>query len=201
MAFQPAPDCARVVLHMNSGDVFASNTFHFAMPGFDDNDLDAIAAHLDTSFIDDFMSPLSENVNCTGYTLYDIRTAEGSRIVHTFGTPVAGEQVGETPSNFIGAAVLSYYASGRGKSNQGRLYIAGVSENDADERRVQDSTMTALRDALTALITTPPPGWTWVVLSRYKDNVKRATATYSPVVRVVARTGIWGSQKRRVKRG
>jgi len=200
MVFQPAPDVCSVTFHYDSTDVFWSNVLHFAQPGFDTDGMNDLITDLATTFIPALMDILPEAVECSGVTLYDLRAADAPRIIYPFTPPViGGDELAEVVS-LKAAAVLTFYTSGRGKWNQGRAYIGGIAEELSDERRVQDGTMTALRDAFQTLIDTPPVGWSWVVLSRQLNGAARPLAVYAPILTVVARSGIWGSQSRRVKR-
>jgi hypothetical protein len=197
MAFIPIPDTVRVVLSGVVGDRRWSIGIYFSMPGFDSSDMQALLDHLEANFAPDYMTALSENATMTQITAYDMRSETGDKL--TADVDIDGG-VASTPTAVSAAGVISFYASGRGKWNQGRVYTTGWSEVDVDEKRIQDTALDVMVAAFQTLIDAPCPGWTWTVISRFYKGAPRAIAVWAPIVRCIWRNTTLGSQRRRLQK-
>lgn len=200
MAFIPFPNTAKVLIRWTSGANVWTNVLHFTKQDFSIADMTQLATDLGTGFFQALKEPFSSSVSITGVTIYDMRAADAPRLIHNYGSAIAGGQADEPPVSLVAAAVISLYGAGRGKSNQGRLYFAGIPEADADEERVQSGQYEVLRAAVATLVTNPPTGWVYVIASSQTGGVPRTTGQTVQVVSVLGRDGKWGRQGRRVNR-
>jgi len=199
VAFQAVPDCAKVLVHFASGPLTASIGLWFAQQNFTLEGMQTLRDEIDTAFLVPVVAPLSENVNITGITIYDMRSATGPKLVHVYDPVLSGNEQ-STPTSFGNAACISFYGEGRGQANQGRVYVPGIGEAQADQTDIQTATLGFLVDAFEGLRDTPPTGWTWSIVSRVLNGVPRAVGVYTPVLTVTSRNPRWTFQRRRVPR-
>lgn len=200
MAFIPFPNTAKVLVRWTSGNNLWTNVLHFVKQDFSLADMTQLATDLGTGFFQELKEPFSDSVSILGVTIYDMRAEDAPRIIHNYGSAIAGGQAAEPPVALNATAVISLYGAGRGKSQRGRLYFSGIPEADADEERVQAGQYEVLRAAVATLITAPPTGWTFVIASSQANGVPRTTGLTVQVVSVVGRDGKWATQSRRSKR-
>jgi hypothetical protein len=200
MPFIPIPNTVKVICRYGSGDHFWSNVLHFTREEFTYEDMQAMAVALGSGFFQELKEPLPASVSILGVTIYDMRTETSPKLVHDYSPAITGGQTDEPPVSLVAAAVISFYGAGRGQANQGRAYIGGLPEADADEGRVQSGQYEVVRAAFATLVTDPPTGWTWVVASTQFNKLPRQVGVTTPVVSVVGRSNIWARQGRRIKR-
>jgi hypothetical protein len=130
---------------------------------------------------------------------YDMRSQEGSKITLALDID-GGSSIENTPLSPATTLCVSFYGTGRGKWSRGRNYIAGISEQNADQVDVGQTLSDQILLAYTALISDPPPGWIWVVASRYFNKAPRTVAVTTPVVTALVRSRRFAFQKRRAER-
>jgi hypothetical protein len=197
MAFIPIPDTVRVVISGTVGDRRWSIGLWFSMPGFDSTDMEDLLTHTKANFCVDYMGPLSENAHLTELVAYDMRSEDGDKIALI--ADIDG-QVTSEPTAVSNAGVISFYATGRGRWNQGRVYTTGWPEADVDEKRIQEGSLDSMVAAFQTLIDSPCPGWTWTVVSRFYKGLAREVGIWAPVIRCIWRNTTLGSQRRRLQK-
>lgn len=197
MAFIPVPDTAKVVFELDTNGQAWSFALYFSQPGFTDTDLEDLLTALDAGIVTDLGGYLTTVTNFNRLVGYDMRAVDGVRIINP--SIVAGADA-DPPVSVNTAMVISYYASGRGKWNQGRVYLTGLPENSLDERAWTEVLSGLILGIFDSLIDNPPTGWQWVVVSRYLNNLPRTTAAIAPVKTASIRNTVAGSQRKRLRK-
>jgi len=197
MAFQAVPDTAAFVLEVGSADHVWSNVFHGRKPDFDVYQMIAVAEDIFTAVK---ASDYKENL-FTGFSLrhiraYDLRT-DGGPVYTTVGAVQAGLEASPVLP-VQDACVITLRTLVRGRSGRGRLFFSGFTEGGLSGGEWQILIppamvqMCALIDA--AMVA---QGWTYVLVSRWHEGVKRNPAITIPIEAYENRSSIPGGQERR----
>jgi hypothetical protein len=197
MPFQPVPDCAHVRITMLTGELDASINLAFAKPGFVSADLATLIDHLEANFLNSLKPAINGNYTFEHIYAWDLSAVDGYKSEKDIS--IAGTGSGNPVSPAL-ATVVSFYGNKRGKWNQGRNFLPGLGEDHVDQTDIQAVITTGIRGAYETLITNPPTGWQWVVVSRYLNGAKRTNGVYIAVESVVVRSGRFGVQRRRTDR-
>lgn len=197
MTFQPVPDCALVRVTASTDALDWSFNLHFAKPGFVSADLSTLVDHLEANMLADLAAALSSSTTLEHVYAWDLNAVDGYK--HEKDISIAGTGTANAVSPSL-AAVISFYGNKRGKWNQGRNYLGGLEEATVDAVDIQAATLLTIKTAYETLISDPPTGWTWVIVSRYLNKAKRTNGVYINVETVVTRSGRFGVQRRRAAR-
>lgn len=200
VAFQPVPNtCSFVVEYGNAAKQW-TNTFYCTYASWNEVQQLFIAEAIMTNLGTDLMPLLANAYYLRKVTSYDLRTEGGPVVVSTL-PQVQGGQA--DPSMAINAAmVLTLRTTLRGKSGRGRHYVAGFTEAQGGgaafaSQALADSVEAAyvsLHNALDAL------GVDMVIVQRWSNKVKLATALTHPITQFEVRNLEYGSQRRRIGR-
>jgi hypothetical protein len=201
MAFIPIPNTVlvRVFLKTAVAELKASLSLYFYRPDFTEEDMSDLLDDLESDFVADLMVPLCDDYNAYLLMAYDMNSEDGYQV--TKDIDIDGGSTGtDTPMSPALCCVMTFKNNKRGKWNQGRNYIAGLTEQDADQVDIGSTTINALESAYQGLIDDPPAGWTWVIASRQWHNEPRVEGVVSPVTTAFVRTPRFGVQRRRAQR-
>ena len=199
MAFQPAPDCAKVALvhtHITSQLV---NVFHFRRTDqWGIPELDNLLTAVSTAWVNDVMIHLSGN------TLFLRAEGRGLRAQFDVSSelvlaqPVSGGRPGEgLPGNVTFA--VTHLTGLTGRSNRGRTYFGGLAEADVNGDYFATARANGLRDGLSSVRSAASQaGWTMVVLSRALNKQIRPQAVAIPIIGFRYRDLFVDSQRRRL---
>jgi hypothetical protein len=201
MTFIPIPDTALVRLTMVTGEALLEATIglYFERADFTYEQLVDMVSDLAGGFAADLMDPLDSNYTATLLTAWDMRSADGYKVLHTLAI-AGGASVMNTPLSPAECCVVSFHGDKRGKWNQGRVYVAGISEQNADQVDIDSGTVATILACFQGLLDDPPAGWQWVVASRYLNKVARTVAITAPVTGCLVRSPRFGFQRRRAQR-
>ena len=199
MAFQPAPDCAKVALvhiHLSSQLV---NVLHFRRQGqWGIPELDTLLSTVATAWVNDVMTNLNQNtvfLRAEGRGLR-AQTDVSSELV--LAQPVSGGRPGEgLPGNV--AFAVTHITGLTGRANRGRTFFGGLAEADVVGDTLALARANALRNGLNVVRTqAAQAGWTMVVLSRSLNKQPRPEALPIDVIGFRYRDNLVDSQRRRL---
>lgn len=200
LPYQPVPDTAKVVFHGTTGAAARPWSFglHFRKIGFVQADLATLVAYLQT-----WANDLMGAGTWTGYHIVrivgtDLGAVDGSKAEWT--GDISGDDGTATPRGMGEALVMSMNAAGRGKWNQGRVYLPLLVEGATDEYDVTSGTVSDYEGDFDKLLTDLPAGWALVIVSRYLNGARRTTAVAADVVSIGVKSTVIGSQRRRLRR-
>jgi hypothetical protein len=202
MAFIKVPNCVfvRIRLVTAVAGLEATIGLWFQKTNFIQDDMQDLADHLEANFVADLMTPLCDDYTANLISVYDMTDVEGL-VVHKEIDIDGGSTPTDTPLSPANCLVVSFYGDKRGKWNQGRNYVAGLTEQGSDQVDVGQTTADDILAAYQTLIDDPPTGWTWCVVSRYFDKQPRVEGVANPVNSVIYRNRRFGFQRRRARRG
>lgn len=201
MAFQPAPDCARVAVvqtHITSELV---NVFHFRRTGqWGLPELNDLVIAVATAWVNDIMTHLSGNNALIRVEGRGLRAQNDVSTEYVLPQPVVGGRPGEgLPANV--SFCVTHLTGLAGRSNRGRTYFGALAEADTVGDFFQTARANALRDGLNSVRNAASQaGWTMVVLSRYSGKQLRPQAIPIEVIGFRYRDTIVDSQRRRLSR-
>ena len=199
MAFQAAPDCAKVALvhaHITNQLV---NIFHFKRSGqWGIPELESLLNAVATSWVNDVMPHLSSP---TLFLRAEGRGLRGQNDVSSelvAAQPVNGGRPGEgLPGNVC--FVITHLTGLTGRTNRGRSYLGGLAKSDVINDQISSVRANALRDGLGSVRSqASQAGWTMVVLSRAFNKQIRPQALPIEVIGFRYRDLTVDSQRRRL---
>lgn len=201
MPFIAVPDVAQVSMRYSVSGQQCENTLYFlaeTTPG--SSDLVDLATFC-RGWRDVYLKPL-QGVHCLFREAYavSLTSATAPTGAYVENPPEAGDYTGTPLPNNVTVSV-SFRTEGRGKSSRGRNYALGLTETALSSTLGQSIQATYAADLLAAyeeLITTPPTGWTWVIVSRYTNGAPRGTGIYIPITSVILADDTIDSQRRRL---
>lgn len=197
MAFIPVPDAVRVTIFGHTGARTWSFNLWFYMPGFDAQDMENLADYLETFLDTSLKGQVATTTNFDQIVIYDMNDDEGAKVV--LDIDIAGTAAGALmPVN--NALCLSLYSTKRGKWNQGRVYLCGFTEEAGDEKDWTQAKADGVVAAFQTILDTPPTGWTWSVVSRFKDKQPRTAGVHSAITTLSVRNLVFASQRRRLRK-
>lgn len=201
MAFIPIPHTVLVRIRLVTAVAALEATVgvYFMKPDFGQDDMEDLADHLALNFVPDLMAELCDDYTANLISVYDMRAIDGY-VHHKTISEAGGSAIEDTPISPAQCCVVSFYGAKRGKWNQGRNYVPGLTEQDCDQVDIGATTTAAVLAAYQGLIDTPPTGWTWVVASRYLNNAPREAGITSTIESVQIRSPRFGFQRRRARR-
>lgn len=200
LPYQPVPDVAKVTFHGTTGSANRPWSFglHFRKADFTAGDLQTLVTML-SGWANDLLGAGT----WTGYKInrivgIDLGAVDGAK--YEVSVDYSGEDAAATPRGMGEALVMSMSAAGRGKWNQGRVYLPFLNEGTTDEYDVGDAQVTDYEGDFDKLLTDLPAGWALVIVSRYLNGVRRETAVAADVVTIGVKSKVIGSQRRRLRR-
>lgn len=200
MTFQPVPDVVLARLFFHAGTDPFSIGLHFAKPGFSESDIDTLVANLETGLGTDLLAFMPASCGLDRIVAWDLESVDGYKQTNPsvlVGT-LAGGTGGVSPA---ASTVVTFYSGRRGPWNRGRVYVGGLDEAVVDKNTIETAHADGVAACFQDLIDTPVAGFTWCIVSRYENKIKRSpNAVYSAVEFVECRNKKIGIQRRRVYR-
>jgi hypothetical protein len=202
MPFIPAPLCARVEMHMSNAGQQIENVWHVQSTGaeWDVTSLALLADTFATWFSDTFRPCIPSSVWLVDVKATALHSADADTYTSVLNSGVTGTGANPLPNN-VSFAVHKVCA-GRGRSNQGRVYLPAVSRDEVVATNQINATFagvlvaafSALRDAVAAAST----DWFLAVVSFFTANAPRAAGVPAAILYFVARDLILDTQRRRL---
>jgi hypothetical protein len=197
MAFQPIPNCVQVTLNATVTDVPVVNRWYV------DVGHEVVPADFDAVFTV-FNDWLSGSLSAIQTTSIKYDTIVVKDVDHEFGaeqiyTPsVAQGQRGVVNAPNSTAVVVSLRTALSGKAYRGRTYVGGIANADITDpthlAAISAASMaTVFQDLIDALNTAT---LTLVVVSKFLNGVKRATAVVTEIITLIVNTRL-DNQRRR----
>lgn len=178
MAFQSVPDTVEVNPRFIGDGVPMENALTFRRAGgYNLTQLTALVDAVQAWVESDYL-PLMNNLVTSTETYGKGLEFEADIQYTKLATPASVGAVGSAMANNVTKAIT--LRSGlTGRSSRGRIYMIGLSATQLNGvATIEQSYVDDVIDALEALkVIIEALGWLWVIVSRYKDGVKRATAT------------------------
>lgn len=199
LPFQPVPLAAEVQVRSNLNGQEVENTFNFTSTfGWGQDELDALTAAVDAWVGASYLPNLASAL------IYGQTYARGLREPIEFessNTASAGAGSGGTttaPNNQAWA--ISRRTGRTGRSARGRIFLAGIPDNDKlDDNHIKLATVEGWQTIMAALDAAAfAAGWTEVIVSRVQAGVRLATALTYPVTEWVVVDNVLDSQRRRL---
>jgi hypothetical protein len=201
MTFIPVPQCVHVKFSIKTGtaELPANFGLYFQRQEFGSAEMEGLLDELESGFCADVMAHLDSNYNMHQITAWDLRSVDGYKATKAVNID-GGSAPGNTPLSPADCMVVSFHSAKRGKWNQGRVFLAGISEQNADQVDINGTLITEELLAFTNLISDPPTGWTWVIVSRRLNKQPRTEGIWSAVTGALVRSPRFGIQRRRAQR-
>lgn len=154
-----------------------------------------------TTWLGDELAPaLSPDVDITGLTSYSMASTTAPKLATAYTTPIPGEAIGDMVARGT-SMVVKLLTGGRGRSEQGRIYLPGLNETVLVDGLWTTSAALFVEGAFEQLQTDATAGgFPHVVVSRVLDGVPR-TALAARVVTDYQVPLDVGSQRRRNRYG
>lgn len=199
MAFIPSPHTARIVVGFQGGGFDFSNVFWATKTDFTTQDMQDLGDAIQAAFVSSVKAGMSAGIRETGVTVYDARTDSGELTTSTTGADVGGAAGEALPVNL--ALIMTLRTAKRGRSYRGRTYVTLFREADIDSG-VFGSGAVALAGTYIGAVKTAieGEGWTMVIRSIQHNNVTTNPAVLTPVTSYESRSGVPGTQRRRLDR-
>lgn len=197
MAFIPGANIVAVRIELDVAGVGCSmNPYLEGVAPADDAALLAINGEVADWCTTQLMPTLSTDAEFTGVTSYAMDSSTAPKAVASIIPPVVGGAGADINSR--GASiVISLLTGGRGRSQQGRIYLPGAADsamvNGVWAASVLTTQQTVWQAFGTQLATI---GWTHVVVSRQLDGVLRTALSSRAVTAYRVNAGV-GTQRRR----
>lgn len=167
------------------------NTLYFESAGaITPGDLTALINAMETFWIAEFKPLIPVNVELVEMVATDLTTSTSSQVTQPpVSTQVGGVNDPSLPNNVT--ISVSFRTALRGRSFRGRNYWPALWETGVVKNTLQDTIVTAIQDAYTALISdagVSGAGFTWVVVSRFSgidgngDPIPRVAGITTPVI-------------------
>lgn len=199
MAFVPVPNTAMCEVRGTLFGQQIENTlyFEFSTPP-SQADLDTLADAVGLWWRTTVMTTnLSQDYTYRETFVTDLTTATSPTAVSIVGAGTAGSIANPSmPGNV--AIVVSIRTAGRGRSSRGRNFISGLPQTYCVANAYDGTEAGQLTTAYDTLITTPPTGWEWVVVSRFTAGAPRVTGQTIPVTSAGVVDLYLDSQRRRL---
>jgi len=177
MAFQSAPNTVQVNPRFLGDGVPMENSLNFyRSTGYDLADLTALCTAVQAWVISDYLPLMNGLVVSTGTYGKGLEFEEDVQYTAVTGAGTPGTLGSAMANNVTKAITLRSGLTGR--SSRGRFFVIGMSATQLNgvasvEQTFIDDIIAAL-EALKVII--EALGWIWVIVSRYKNLIKRTTA-------------------------
>lgn len=173
MAFIPTIKVARCSINSRLHGQQIANTLWFRKTGLGEitaDDLGDLGLDLGTWFDANVLPVLSPDFSMVSVTCI----GQDSLTAPSVESPFAGTggSLGVAmPGNVC--VTLKFNTEQRGRSGRGRNYISGLRELDVTGNAVASGVVADLVTAYNLLVSAPPTGWEWVVVSHFLDKAPR----------------------------
>lgn len=198
--YQPAPLVAEVKMTYRQGTNLMSNIFHVTKDvEWTGADLDALAEVFYDWENSDAKNDRSDSIELTHITAAALVSEDAPYRARAIDPAVGGILLGQALPLNVTLAVTAVTGS-RGRGRQGRTFWIGLAESQVDENVVTNTSQDNIVDDMNALMTAvnAVAGQELSVLHRFKDGVKLASATSSPIVTYTVRDTTVDTQKNRL---
>lgn len=183
MAFQPAPNCVQVVFSWTQDGIPVSNTLHLEKStGYSQVDLDALTSDLDAFVASDMVDLMGSATVYNQVEARGLSSAIDLISVNNTSAGAFGPGAAPLPNNVTKAITLRTGFTGR--SARGRWFQLALDGTQiADTNTILQVSVDNIIEMLEALkLLVEALGWIIVIVSRWNNGVKRATALTTPVV-------------------
>lgn len=200
MPFVPNPLVAQVNLNCTYDNQECTNTMYFAQPtAFTAAALETLTSAVAVYWLTHMLPLQSFQVHLVSVKAQ--RLGSPTDLVHTylFDSPSDGGNTSPALPNNVSLAI-GFKTGLSGRSNQGRNYWIGLTENQVVGNQVASGTVDDIIDAYTDMFVNMPADndWTPVVYSRYHNGSARATGLATPITSVVVTNSTVDSMRRRL---
>ena len=199
MAFIPAAAVAQIEMRGRAHVERVENTlyFHKTAGGMTQADLDALTLFMAQEYNLAWKAQLPpEYVHAEVYGT-DLTNATSFTSTNTSQANVAGSKAGTgLPGNVT--FCISFRTVNRGRSGRGRNYWPLLAEADVTGNFLSTAQRNLILGVYNRLISAPPTGWVWGVLSRYTNGAPRVNGLFQPITNVIAVDDAVDSQRRRL---
>lgn len=199
MAFVPAPNTVMVELRFVWNQQKVENTLYFYdVAGWTLASMTSLATEVFNWWAANIRPSLSVQITLNEVYVTDL----ASNVSPTFSLVPASGNVGgsanpSVPNNV--AMCISLRTGARGRTARGRNYIPGIQLAALTANIWAPATITTMENAYNALASGAfPTQGQLAVVSRYENNLPRATAVVRPVISAVVVDNIADSQRRRL---
>jgi len=182
MAFQPAPNTVEVNPRFLGDGIPMENALTFYRAGgYDLTSITALANAVQAWVVSDYLPLVNNLVTSNGTYVKGLGSAADVQYTAVTGIGTAGAVTSAMANNVTKAITLRSGLTGR--SSRGRLFAIGLSATQLNGvATIEQTYVDDLVDALEALkVIVEALGWVWVIVSRYTNGAKRATAVNTPV--------------------
>ena len=200
MAFIPIPITIKIVVTYEINGNEAVNVFYSKMQDGEppeESDVQAAADSYHTAFTDEWAILAGLTNKVTDIVATDVSVEFGAERTTTGALPIEGEATGEELPAAI-AAVVSHRSGNVGRSERGRTYVPGFTENASDGNTMSLGVITGLFDLFIAIDDAmATAGQRRTIISFIFEGVKRVVPKkVIPVVEII--NDIWDIQRRRM---
>lgn len=182
MPYQPVVNVAQVKLEGVVDRQMTINDLYFEISGggINTTNLSTLAFAVATWWGNELVPNLSEDWSSVRAVAIDLTTATGPSVEMPLSVP-GGVGVEAAPNNV--AACVKFSTAQRGRFARGRNFVPGVPNSQVLLNTLQPAFINALTTAYSQLVGPGEfvAGWQWVVVSRYLNNVQRASGLAIPV--------------------
>jgi len=203
MAFIPWPNSIKLVFEFVIAGVPVTVTIATTKPSaIAPGDVANVANTARTWAVTELMPTLTNGIELTRVTAYNMTTSTGEVQVNTTGLPQAGT-VNETPIDIGSAMDVSFRTPNRGRSGRGRNYVPGLSSIDRPDAATFASGQTTATGAAYAELDDylALEGFDHTVASEQLDGVVRNPAVMQSVTSYIANTAIANQRGRSLWNG
>ena len=199
IAFIPASGVAQIEMRGRAHVEMVENVLYFrkTSPPINQADLDALTAFMAQEYSLAWKAQLTnEYVHREVYGT-DLTSATSFTSTNVSQAGIGGTLAGiGLPGNVT--FTLSFRTPNRGRSGRGRNYWPLLAEADVTGNFLSTTRRNALIGVYNRLISGPPTGWEWGVLSRYTNGAPRVNGLFIPITHVIAVDDAIDSQRRRL---
>lgn len=186
MAFQSVPETAKVFTQFYMNGQYFGNTYYFRNAGgYSEQDIQDLGVDMDDWIATELLPNLSDVCTYVGTTVTGLENEEDYQF-YTDASAANGGQTGSNMPNNV-ALCMKRVSALTGRSARGRVYIGGLRYSNLsatinDKNSWSVATLVAILGALLEIATYAlQHGWVEVIVSRWHNNMKRATAVTAEV--------------------
>lgn len=201
MAFIPVPNVAHVLIQGDVDGQECDNDLYFVHTtgAIAASDLSNLALGIGTWWAGGMLSILNEAYTFRRTRARDLTTAVGFVVESSF-TPTPGGVSGEAAPNNCTMSI-SFRTAFAGRNFRGRNYVPCLTNAEVTGNHIGSTFIGDCITQYSELISgggSTPAGWTWVVVSRFLNNLPRTTGVFNEIFSVIVVDDIVDSQRRRL---
>ena len=199
MAFQSAPDTAEIIVHWVLAGQNLINTFYGnKVGGYDQSDIDTLAATVDQWVADSLLPTLSSSLTYVGTTVRGLTSSIDLEAENN--DNAGGGAGGTTTAPSSKALAIKRRSAFTGRGARGRIFLAGIPDAsmatpntvDTGFQIAMEAALNALKDAMDGV------DWIEVIVHRVEAGTPLTTAVLFTVVEYVIVNGVIDSMRRRL---